>query len=257
MSILKKKLVQIPIPRKDRSKPIYYKTLAFTDVSVDEDSRTISGYATGYGNIDDDRDMLVKGCCAKSITERGPNSSTNRKIIYLWMHDMHTPLGKITLLREDDKGLYFEAKIDEIPQGNICLTQLLSGTLNQFSIGFQYILDKMEYDENLECWIIKEINLFEISVVSLGCNEDTGFEGLKGIELETAATKLTRDTEAALKSLPYEQQIQIRQLISKHIALATLEPPEALKEKNKPPVRKSIAFSKLTKTIKEHEEAQA
>ena len=71
--------------------------------------------------------------------KEGPQSQANDKIILLWMHDMSEPLGFITELKEDDRGLYFEARIDEIELGDRAIKQLESGTLNQFSIGYEYV----------------------------------------------------------------------------------------------------------------------
>jgi len=218
-------------------------------LKVNGDSRTISGYAAIWGNIDDANDMLVKGCCSKSIQERGPQSGTNRKIIFLWMHDCDEPLGKITKLVEDDKGLYFEAEVDKIPEGDRCLEQLKSGTLNQFSIGYQYVWANCEWDGNLGAFIVKEINLFEISVVSLGCNEETGFEGMKHLNIESERNSLNRATERVLKTLPYEDQIKIRQLISKHIALSSIEPGKPL-NKDDEPHKASVDFKSLTNALK-------
>ena len=82
---------------------------------------------------------MIKGCFSKSIQERGIESSANDKIIFLWMHKMDEPIGKITKLVEDDKGLYFEAEIDKIQLGDRAINQLESGTLNQFSIGYSYV----------------------------------------------------------------------------------------------------------------------
>lgn len=223
---------QLQIKRQSR-KPVEYKAMAVeTDGTlVSQDSRTISGYAAVFGNIDSARDMIIKGAFSKSINERGPASATNRKVAYLFMHDMADPIGKLTELKEDDFGLYFEAVLDKIPQADRVLEQLKSGTLNQFSIGYQYVWDKMEWDEEKECFVCKELNLFEISVVTLGCNEMTVFSGMKSEQLESEANQLHRDTEKVLKGLPNDTQYAVRQLIAKHIALAEAEPldKEALK----------------------------
>ena len=160
------------------------------EVNYDNESRTISGYAAVFGNKDKAGDILVKGCFSKSIQDRGPESSANDKIIMLWMHNMNEPIGRITVLNEDEKGLYFEAIIDEVPRGEQAIKQLESGTLNQFSIGYQYVWENCEYDAEKDAFIVKEVKLYEISVVSIGCNGETEYLGLKSIE----------DTEKAYKN---------------------------------------------------------
>lgn len=157
-----------------------YKTFSINskDVNYDGESRTISGYASVFGNKDKVGDILIKGCFSKSIQDRGPESAANDKIIMLWMHDMEEPIGRFTVLNEDDKGLYFESVIDDVPRGNQAIKQLESGTLNQFSIGYQYVHEKCMYDAEKDAYIVKEVYLYEISVVSIGCNGETEYFGI-------------------------------------------------------------------------------
>ena len=199
--------------------PVNFKSID-QKYNIVEGSRTVSGYLSIFNVVDSDSDMIVKGAFAKSITERGPESATNRKIAFLWQHDMKQPLGRMTVLKEDNTGLYFEAKLDDIPEADRALTQLLSGSLNQFSIGFSYVWDKMEYDEALDAFVCKEINLFEGSVVTLGANEYTFFDGMKSSQMKDAKTKLLKETESFIKSLPADQQYACRQIITKNIQLA-------------------------------------
>ena len=196
------------------------------DLNYNEDSRIISGYAAVFGNVDKAGDLLVKGCFAKSIAERGPESQANDKIIFLWMHDMSEPLGKITALKEDDRGLYFEASIDEIELGDRAITQLKSGTLNQFSIGYRYVWDKCEWikEEDKEIFICKELILNEISVVSIGCNGETEFLGFKS-DIDPYE-EFQKEINSALKGV--ENRTEIEKLITKAISLGKSEPSQSL-----------------------------
>ena len=155
------------------------KSFDVKELSFNGESRTISGYAAIFNNKDKAGDILMKGCFAKSIQDRGPESQANDKIIMLWQHDMHEPIGRISVLQEDEKGLYFEAIIDDVERGNQAIKQLESGTLNQFSFGYTYVWEKCEYDNEREALIVKEVVLYEISVVSIGCNGETEYLGLK------------------------------------------------------------------------------
>lgn len=230
---------------KDSSRPIFFKSFLFKETQIDEESRVISGYAAVWNNKDDDSDILLKGCCAKSISERGPQSSTHRKIKFCWQHDTSNPLGNPIELKEDDYGLWFKVSVDKIPEGDRCLAQLKSGTLDQFSIGYNYIWDKIEYDGNQDAFFVKEISLFEFSVVTFGMNENTYFAGMKSSQIESEKNKLLRETERILKSVPYEQQLELRQLIAKHISLTESEPLIKTTLKVSEPNTK-IDFSKLS-----------
>jgi HK97 family phage prohead protease len=204
-----------------RNRPVYYKAW---ESQIEVNSRKVSGYLAAFGNKDSDSDVIVKGAFTKSLKDRGVGSSTARKIAYVYHHDMSRPLGQFKLLVEDEKGLYFEAELDNIPLANDVLVQYKSGTLNQHSIGFRYIADKIDYSKDEDTYFIKELELFEGSVVTMGANENTPFTGFKAEQIESEVEQLRRETELALKHIPYEEQYKIRQLISKHISLMEVEP---------------------------------
>ena len=204
-----------------------YKTFSINskDVNYDGESRTISGYASVFGNKDKAGDILIKGCFSKSIQDRGPESAANDKIIVLWMHDMNEPIGRLTVLYEDDKGLYFEAPIDDVPRGNQAIKQLESGTLNQFSIGYQYVWENCEYDAEKDAFMVKEVKLHEISVVSVGCNGETEYLGLKSIEdAEKAYEELNAEISEVCSGMSAPKQQKIQRIISKVISLSSFKP---------------------------------
>jgi HK97 family phage prohead protease len=217
--------------------PVQYKSLTVKEAQLDDTGKKVSGYLAVFGVKDSDSDILIKGCFAKSINERGPESSSNGKIAFCWQHDIKDPIGLFTTLKEDNFGLYFEAELDDtdaVPIAKRALAQMKSGTLNQFSIGYQYVWDKIEYDESVDAFIVKEVNLFEGSVVTLGANSYTYFAGMKSEQKEAAVNDLKKETETIIKSLPKDFQYQTRQLIAKHIALAQSQPGKPLKEESKP-----------------------
>lgn len=141
----------------------------------------------------------------------------------LWQHITTEPIGQFLELKEDDYGLYFKAKLDPIPTADRCLIQIKSGTINQFSIGYKYVWDKVKYDEDLDAIMLLEVELFEGSAVTVGANLETYV--LKSAEnVVSAKEDLDYETEDFIKSLPRVKQLELRQLITKHITLATIEP---------------------------------
>lgn len=200
-----------------------FKSLDFDvkEVSLDAEKKTISGYAACFGNVDKAKDVLVKGCFAKSIQERGPESTANDKIIMLWMHDMDEPIARISVLREDEKGLYFEAVVDDVDRGNQAIKQLESGTLNQFSIGYRYVWDKCEWDDEHGCLIVKEVFLYEVSVVSIGCNGETEYLGLKSAGgYQDKYNELVIEIDALCKGMGARKQQELQGIIAKAMSLA-------------------------------------
>lgn len=195
-----------------------FKSFEVKGLDFNNESRTISGYAAVFNNKDTAGDILLRGCFAKSIQDRGPESQANDKIIMLWQHQQSEPIGRISVLREDEKGLYFEAVIDDVERGNQTIKQLESGTLNQFSIGYSYVWEKCEQSIALDAFLVKEVVLYEISVVSIGCNGETEYLGLKA-EGNDPYEELKNEIETALKGLPIRKKEEIQTVISKALSL--------------------------------------
>lgn len=175
------------IRERQKSVPAFgRKEFAVTKADImDDEKHVIRVKFASFGNKDSAGDILVKGCFAKSINERGPQSDTNRKIAFLWQHDIYDPIGKVLEIEELDDGAYATVQLsnfDAVPNAKRAWYQLNDGDINQFSFGFQYVWDKMEYIEEEDAFLVKEVVLLEISVVTLGCNERTEYMGVvKGL----------------------------------------------------------------------------
>jgi hypothetical protein len=152
-------------------------------------------------------------------------------------------------LKEDDYGLYFEAVVDdpeEVPTAKRALHQINSGTINQFSAGFDYVWDKMEYDEATDSILLKEIDLYEGSAVTIGANMET-YAIRSAQDLFQAKEYLHDETEDFIRTVPRKQQLELRQLIARHISLAKIEPDE-LRQKtldNSEPIERGIDYKYL------------
>lgn len=211
--------------RKGHSAPIQYKaSQSQRKAVVNEDSRTIEFYFAVWGVKDLNGEKSMKGCVTKSIQEHGPKSKSPQKIAFLKQHNQSEPLGRILSIEEDDYGAKAIAEFDNIPLANDVLEQVRSGTYNQFSYGYKYIWDRVEWDEMDDSLVLKEVQMFEISVVTIGANADTKLIGFKSLNLEDAFEELSTETELFIKSLDSTKQLHARSIISKHIALSLKEP---------------------------------
>jgi HK97 family phage prohead protease len=135
----------------------------------------VEGYASVFGNIDHVNDVIERGAFTKTI------QMNQGKIRFLWQHDRYQPIGAITELREDEKGLYFRAKFADTPRGQEARELLkMEGAMGGFSIGYQ-VLQEIG-DEQPGGRIInriKEVRLLEISAVTFPCNEQAIALGVK------------------------------------------------------------------------------
>jgi uncharacterized protein len=212
-------MTQIKEFRAKHSSPIYYKSVA-QRATVREDSRTIEFYFAVWGNKDLNGEVCVKGCFQKSIQEHGPQSSSPQKIICLYEHDLKLPLGKVLSISEDDYGAKAVVQFDNIQRCNDVLDQIKSGTIDQFSFGYKYVMEKTAYDRATKSIILNEVQLFEVTVTSIGVNEKTRMIGFKSLNIEDSIEELTNETELFIKSLDSTKQLQARSIIYKHIALS-------------------------------------
>lgn len=191
---------------------------------VDTTKRIVTGIYNAYNFVDSGMDVLIDGCCKRSIKDNGPESNAVAKIKHALFHDTTRLPGKILVLDERTidtdfgkvTGIYFETKMDTSTEGNDTLIKYQEGIYDNHSIGFRYIkADKIERDGqhgNSSVWkkymdllsnpekaeeygyfyAIKEIKLFEGSTVAQGMNELTPFLGVKGKEDLTRLHVLSR-----------------------------------------------------------------
>jgi uncharacterized protein len=146
---------------------------------IDTEKRSVAGYFAVFGNIDLDGDVIEKGSFTKSIKERGPEGK--QLIKYLLDHDKTKTIGKLTKLTEDERGLYFEAKIGTHTLGDDFIEMLKSEIINQASIGFKTV--KEQYDQVMKANRIKEVMLYEGSSVQfLGANPEAGATWFKSLD---------------------------------------------------------------------------
>ena len=139
-------------------------------IDADEKAGIIKGYGSYFGNKDSDNDVITKGAYKKTIAENGD------RVKYLYQHDMNQPIGKMTELYEDDKGLVFVAEIAKTQLGNDVVQLMKSGVITENSVGIMPIQknNKGDYRE------ITEVKLYEISAVTLAANDQAKILDVKG-----------------------------------------------------------------------------
>jgi len=201
--------------------------------NVDVKSGIVEGYFSAFGNIDSDGDMIMPGAFAKSISERGPDSSSNRKIAHLYSHDTWTPLAKIEELKEDKMGLRYRSKWSKAQKAQDVLIQMSEGIIREHSVGYLRIpaKEKVRDDYNE----IQEVNLFEGSTLMFGANSNTPIASIKGLEkskqMEIINDQITA-IEKFLKNGPanhsdesyYLLEIEMNKLKANVAALVVKEP---------------------------------
>lgn len=135
----------------------------------------VRGYGSVFGNVDSDGDVMVKGCYKKTLSEN------KERMKFLWQHNMQQPLGKFSEMEEDDYGLKFEAKISNTQLGEDAKQLISDGVLDEFSVGFLPIkYETIKNDKgDFVGYEMKEVKLFEISLVTFAANDQARLEEYK------------------------------------------------------------------------------
>ena len=228
-------------------RPIYFNN-GFSLKELNAEKREVHLKLNAFDNKDDDGDIVMKGAFTKSINERGPKAETNRKIAFLKYHRMTMPIGPFKELWEQDDGLHAIGLVDKTSEGDDTLVQIQSKTLNQASIGFEYIFDKLEWSDEQEAFIAKELNLWEGSLLVLGSNELTGVLEVRGKEFESQVAEIMADLDKHLKGIEYKSQYDLRRVFSKVLTLVEHSTSKPLKDTLKPEI-KAVDWSHIAKAI--------
>ena len=133
---------------------------------ADNESVTIEGFAS-TNDVDRHEDIIDPAVWRKaSATANYKNNP-----IVLAYHNHSKPIGQVISLQPKNNGLFITAKISNAASEVFELIR--QGVLKAFSIGFR--TNKVEIDEKTDIMTIKDLELFEISVVSVPANQNTVF----------------------------------------------------------------------------------
>lgn len=225
---------------------------AFNDLECKSDAGdqyTFSGYLAVYNNVDRGLDVIMPGAFKDSLRE------WKKKGYYPPMLKQHggfminaddlEPIGKWTLMREDDKGLYVEGKLFSTTSGRNIWTVLKEsdpGSMGM-SIGYQardykYVEGK-KYGKQYSGYTIRElnkINLREGSVVTFPMNTEATIDAVKNIGTLRDAEQFLREKGFSNKEAK-DIVVQLKSIISADIdaEIKGIKQPEESKEAHEEP----------------------
>lgn len=158
--------------------------------AIDSEKGIFEGYASTFGNVDSTGDIIEQGAFGESLKQREPK--------VLWQHRMDKPIGKVLEIREDDKGLYVKVKISTTTTlGKDAYELLKDGVIDKLSIGFR--IKEADYNCDTNIRTIKEIELFEFSLVTIPANEEAGITRVKSLP------ETEREFEKFLRGLGFDR----------------------------------------------------
>jgi uncharacterized protein len=156
---------------------------------------TIEGYASVFDVVDSYKDVIAPGAFKRTLAAW---QASGRMLPVLWQHDEYNPIGVTMSAMEDEHGLAVKAQlITEVQQARDAYALAKAGALGGMSIGFS-IPNKaadgnpaVVYDDERQVQIIREVRLWEYSLVTFPANEAATINQVKA-----AATALENASEA-------------------------------------------------------------
>lgn len=170
-----------------------------------------TGYASVFGNIDSYGDVVMPGAFAKDLDrwqEKGDPIPT------LFGHNMSDPdynIGHVVEAVEDDHGLKVRVQLDlENPKAAQVYRLLKGRRINQMSFAYDILRagfevrpkDDGDEDETEEFYALRELKIYEVSVVPIGANQETEIIDVKSLTrfADHVAAHAGAEDVAALKA---------------------------------------------------------
>ena len=158
-----------------------FKSLAL-EVRAEGDEGVIEGYGSVFNNEDSYGDIVEAGSFMASLQKRMPKM--------LWQHRMDTPIGKWDEVKEDGAGLRMKGRIAMgTTKGREAYELIKMGAMDGLSIGFRTIRDQVEGNIRR----LKEIDLYEVSLVTMPANGLATITGVKAFETERGFEAFLRE----------------------------------------------------------------
>lgn len=147
--------------------------LALKSVS---ESGEFEGYGSVFGVKDSYDDVVVRGAFSTSLAAWQEKKALPAM---LWQHRIDEPIGVYTVMKENEVGLYVKGRllIDDDPLAKRAHAHMKAGSLTGLSIG--YMLKDWEYDRTKEVFLLKEIDLWEVSPVTFPSNDEARISDVK------------------------------------------------------------------------------
>lgn len=137
-------------------------SLSECDIKMDGDTGKFAGYASVFGGVDSYGDTILKGAFETTLKRDG-----KPKMFYGHQAFDGLPIGKWTVAKEDDHGLYVEGEITPgMSLAGDVRAALKHGTLDGLSIGGYLKAGDFEMLDDGKRLIKKWSRLIEISVVA-------------------------------------------------------------------------------------------
>lgn len=154
-----------------------------------DDNGFIEGYGALFNVIDQGMDVLDPAAVTKSLEQRKPKM--------LWQHNPGEPIGLWDSIEVDGQGIKVKGRVlKEVQRGAEAIALMKAGAMEGLSIGYRTIMAEREGNGSVRR--LKEIDLWEISLVTFPMQQNAGITSIKSITT-------IREFERALRDAGFSQ----------------------------------------------------
>ena len=161
----------------------------------------IEGYGSVFGNVDFGGDVVLPDAFNKSIQEY---KDSNKMPQMFWMHKADQVPGKWDAMKSDNYGLFMKGQFVDTTLGKDM--RILTSTKSVSGLSIGYLPNIIGYDKEGNR-LLKEVDLMEVSVVSLAMNPKAEITSLKSrlsqkgeyVPDEDELAEIKRDCEVFLR----------------------------------------------------------
>ena len=150
----------------------------------------ISGFFSTYDKTPDSYgDIIEPGAFTETIRKR---KKTGHPFPLCFNHDFSAVIGAVNSIEEKERGPFIEAGFLDTQLAQDVRKMLLSGAIYQFSFAYDVLKRRDPTDEEKKAGVLnvlQELEVFEISVVTVPANQNAVATEVKAIEPETKQGK--------------------------------------------------------------------
>lgn len=172
---------------------------ALLDIKSLEEKGQFEGYASTFGGEPDSYgDIIAPGAFSDSLAHHASRGTMPKMF---WQHDPREPVGKWTAAAEDGKGLLVTGQLNMgVQRAREAYELLKAGDIDGLSIGYR--IRGHEVDEERGTWTLTKLDLHEVSIVSIGANENATIAAVKS---ERRAIEISEKLRAGVR--PTEREL--------------------------------------------------
>lgn len=162
------------------------------------------GYASVFNVVDDGGDIVVPGAFKDSLAEWEAKGAT---VPLLWYHDLDSPIGEHSEMREDDHGLFIKGRLwidaDPIPDAQAVKAYrgMKSKSVTGISIGYS----ATEFTRDGDNRILEKVKLWENSILPFPMNDAARITAVKAA-LDAGNIPDERTLEAILRDAGFSRK---------------------------------------------------